>query len=79
MDTACAAGALCAGTRAEQAAGPRSYRARRLGKCSKRGMALVPEGTRFGLLRHMFASPWHITAMVVIMILIMAAIMMLVR
>lgn len=50
-----------------------------LGKCSKRGMALVPEGTRFGLLRHMFASPWHITAMVVIMILIMAAIMMLVR
>jgi hypothetical protein len=30
------------------------------GKCAKCGMELQPEGTRFGLLRHMFSSPRYI-------------------
>lgn len=46
------------------------------GKCSKCGMDLLPEGTRFGLLRHMIKSPLMIIIMVVIMVAIMAAIMM---
>ena len=41
------------------------------GKYPKCGMDLLPEGTRFGLLRHMIKSP----VMIVIMVVIMAAIM----
>jgi len=48
------------------------------GRCPKCGMALLPEGTRFGLLRHMISSPLHLTVMVV-MIVIMAAAMMMLR
>ena len=33
------------------------------GKCSACGMDLVPEGTRFGLLRHMAGSPLHLGVM----------------
>ena len=46
------------------------------GKCPKCGMALVPEGTRFGLLRHMISSPLHMVIMAAIMVLVMAAAMM---
>ena len=33
------------------------------GKCPKCGMALVPEGTRFALLRHMASNPLHLAIM----------------
>lgn len=46
------------------------------GKCPHCGMPLVPEGARFGLLRHMFSSPLHIAVMVAIMLAVMAAAMM---
>jgi hypothetical protein len=49
------------------------------GKCPTCGMALLPEGTRFALLRHMFSSPLHLTIMVVVMLALMAAAMMLVH
>jgi hypothetical protein len=39
-------------------------------------MNLIAEGTRFGLLRHMFGSPLHIAVMAGVMIAIMAAVMM---
>lgn len=46
------------------------------GKCPKCGMALLPEGTRFGLLRHMISSPLHLAIMAAAMIAAMAAAMM---
>jgi len=46
------------------------------GKCPKCGMDLLPEGTRFGMLRHMIKSPLMVTIMVTVMVAIMAAIMM---
>lgn len=49
------------------------------GKCPHCGMRLVPEGTRFGLLRHMFSSPLHIAVMVAMMLAVMAAAMMMMR
>ena len=49
------------------------------GNCPKCGMALLPEGTRFALLRHMASRPWHLAAMVAAMIVLMAAAMMLVH
>jgi hypothetical protein len=49
------------------------------GKCPKCGMNLLPEGTRFGMLRHMMSSPWHIAAMLAVMAALMAALMMLMR
>lgn len=39
-------------------------------------MNLVPEGARFGLLRHMMASPVHAVIMVTVMVAIMAGVMM---
>ena len=48
------------------------------GKCVKCGMDLLPEGTRFGLMRHMFSSPLHVGIMAAVMLAIMAAAMMLV-
>jgi hypothetical protein len=42
-------------------------------------MRLVPEGTRFRLLRHMFSSPLHIAVMVAVMLAVMAAAMMMMR
>ena len=41
------------------------------GKCLKCGMDLLPEGTRFAMLRHMSKSPLMIVVMVVIMFAIM--------
>jgi hypothetical protein len=49
------------------------------GKCPKCGMALQPEGTRFGLLRHMISSPLHLAVMAAVMLALMAAAMMLMR
>ena len=46
------------------------------GKCPKCGMDLLPEGTRFGMLRHISKSPVMIIVMVAVMVAIMAAIMM---
>ncbi|HET7191126.1 MAG TPA: heavy metal-binding domain-containing protein [Pseudolabrys sp.] len=45
------------------------------GPCPKCGMALVPEGTRFAILRHMFSSPMHLAVMAVVMVAVMAALM----
>ena len=47
--------------------------------CPKCGMALVPEGTRFALLKHMASRPWHVALMAAAMVLAMAAAMMLMR
>jgi hypothetical protein len=33
------------------------------------------EGTRFALLRHMLSSPWHIAAMIALMLALMAVAM----
>ena len=49
------------------------------GKCPTCGMELVPEGTRFGLLRHMLGNPRHLLVMAAVMIAAMAAVMMLTR
>ena len=49
------------------------------GKCPKCGMNLLPEGTRFAMLRHMLSSPWRVAAMLVVMVALMAAVMMLMR
>ena len=45
------------------------------GRCPDCGMDLVPEGARFGMLRHMAKNPLMLTVMVIIMIAIMAAAM----
>ena len=49
------------------------------GKCPRCGMALVPEGARFALLRHMLSSPIHLAAMLAAMAALMAAAMVLMR
>lgn len=49
------------------------------GQCPKCGMALVPEGARFGLLRHMASNPLHLVIMGGIMIAVMVAVMMMLR
>jgi hypothetical protein len=49
------------------------------GNCPKCGMQLVPEGTRFALLRHMASKPLHLAVMVALMLAIMAGAMMLTR
>jgi len=49
----------------------------RAGKCPRCGMDLLPEGTRFALLRHMIKSPIMLMIMVAAMIAVMAAVMML--
>jgi hypothetical protein len=49
------------------------------GKCPECGMALIPEGARFGLLRHMLSSPMHMVVMATVMLALMATAMMLMR
>jgi hypothetical protein len=49
------------------------------GKCPRCGMDLLPEGTRFGLLRHMLSNPLHLVIMVGLMAAVMAAIMIMMR
>lgn len=46
------------------------------GKCSQCGIDLLPEGTRFALLRHIMSSRLHVVIMMVVMLVIMAALMM---
>ena len=49
------------------------------GKCPRCGMALVAEGARFALLRHMLGSPRHLAVMVAVMAALMAGAMMMMR
>jgi hypothetical protein len=49
------------------------------GTCPKCKMALIPEGTRFGIVRHMMSNPLHLLAMAALMIAVMAVGMMLIR
>jgi len=49
----------------------RNVREAQAGKCAECGMDLLPEGTRFGMLRHMVKSPLMLIAMVVVMIGVM--------
>jgi Heavy metal binding domain len=49
------------------------------GKCTKCGMDLVPEGTRFALLRHMVSSPRHLAMMVALMAVAMVIAMMVMK
>ena len=46
------------------------------GKCPKCGMGLLPEGTRFGMLRHMAKSPLMLLLMAAVMLAIMAMLFM---
>jgi hypothetical protein len=39
-------------------------------------MNLLPERTRFGVLKHMIRSPSHVVVMVVAMVAVMAVVMM---
>lgn len=41
------------------------------GKCPKCGMALIAEGTRFGLVQHMLKSPRHLAIMAAVMVVLM--------
>ena len=49
------------------------------GKCSQCGMNLVPEGTRFAMLRHIMSNPVHLVIMAAAMLALMAVAMMMVR
>jgi hypothetical protein len=42
------------------------------GKCPQCGMALVPEGARFPMLRHMASNPMMLAIMAIVMIALMA-------
>ncbi len=42
-------------------------------------MDLLPEGARFGMLRHMMKNPWMVIIMVTVMVVILAVIMMMTR
>ena len=46
------------------------------GRCPHCNMDLVPEGTRFAILRHIASNPLHIAVMVAVMLILMAAAMM---
>jgi hypothetical protein len=48
-------------------------------KCPKCGMDLLPEGTRFGMIRHVAKSPLMLFIMGAIMVAIMAAVMTMMR
>jgi hypothetical protein len=59
---------ICPMHKAVRQAGP--------GKCPTCGMALQPEGTRFGMVRHMFSNPLPLLVMGGIMAVLMIAAMM---
>ena len=46
------------------------------GKCPKCGMDLLPEGARFGMLRHMMKNPLLLIIMAAVMVAVMVTIMM---
>ncbi len=54
----------------------RDVRQGRPGKCPKCGMDLLPEATRFGMLRHMTKNPLMLVLMAVVILAIMAMIFM---
>jgi len=54
----------------------RSVRQAGPGKCPQCAMYLLPEGTRFAMLRHMAGKPWHVAAMIAAMLVLMALAMM---
>jgi hypothetical protein len=54
-----------------------SVRQAQPGKCARCGMDLLPEGTRFALLRHMAGKPLHLAVMIAAMLAVMAVAMML--
>ena len=43
------------------------------GKCPHCGMALLPEGARFAMVRHMFSNPLPLVLMGAIMVVLMIA------
>jgi hypothetical protein len=49
------------------------------GKCPHCGMALLPEGARFRMVRHMLSNPMHLVVMAAVMVALMAAAMMMLR
>jgi hypothetical protein len=49
------------------------------GKCPHCGMALLPEGARFAIVRHLMSSPMHLVVMGAVMVALMAAAMMMLR
>jgi len=53
----------------------RDVRQPNAGTCPKCGMDLLPEGTRFGMLRHIRKNPLMVITMVAVMIAVMVAIM----
>lgn len=57
----------------------RSVRQPGPGSCPVCGMALLPEGTRFALLKHMTSKPLHMIVMAGAMLAVMAAVMMMLR
>ena len=46
------------------------------GKCPRCGMALLPKGARFAIVRHMLSNPLHVIVMGAIMVVLMIAAMM---
>lgn len=42
-------------------------------------MALMPQGIRFALLRHMVGKPWHLALMVAAMLALMVLAMLLIQ
>lgn len=44
-------------------------------KCPKCGMALVPEGTRFAMIRHMMQRPLLLVLMVLMMVVMIVVMM----
>ena len=49
------------------------------GKCSQCGMDLLPEGTRFAMLRHIMSNPLHLVVMAAVMLALMALAMVMMR
>ena len=56
-----------------------SVRQPKAAKCPRCGMALLPEGTRFGMLRHMTQRPLLLIAMVAVMVAVMVVVMAMMR
>lgn len=57
----------------------RSVRQSAPGACPVCSMALLLEGTRFAIVRHMLSNPMHIAVMATAMVAFMATLMMLLR
>lgn len=49
------------------------------GRCPHCHMDLLPEGSRFGLVRHLLGNPLHLGVMIAIMLGLMAALMLIPR